>query len=51
MVDLAEALAFGIGVTPSREESLAWLAKVAELGSEEAEQRLRSLELSTEAGQ
>lgn len=51
MVDLAEALAFGIGTAPSRDESLEWLAKAAELGSDEAAQRLRSLELSSEAGQ
>jgi TPR repeat protein len=51
MVDLSEALAFGIGTAPSREESLEWLAKAAELGSDEAAQRLRSLELSSEAGQ
>jgi TPR repeat protein len=51
MVDLSEALAFGIGTAPSRDESLEWLAKAAELGSEEAAQRLRSLELSSEAGQ
>lgn len=51
MVALSEALAFGIGAAPSREESLQWLATAAELGSEEAAQRLRSLELSSEAGQ
>lgn len=51
MVDLAEALAYGIGTPPSRDESLEWLAKAAELGSDEAAQRLRSLELSSEAGQ
>ena len=51
MVDLAEALVFGIGTPPSRDEALAWLAKAAELGSEDAAMRLRSLDLSMEAGQ
>ncbi|HEY6918766.1 MAG TPA: hypothetical protein VI412_05860, partial [Tabrizicola sp.] len=51
MVDMAEALVFGIGTEPSRDEALAWLEKASDLGSEEAAQRLRSLQLSTEAGQ
>ncbi|RYI34518.1 MAG: sel1 repeat family protein [Acetobacteraceae bacterium] len=51
MVDLAEALVFGIGTTPSRDEALEWLTKAADLGSEDATSRLRSLRLSTEAGQ
>lgn len=51
MVDLAEALVFGIGTPPSRDEAIDWLAKAADLGSEEAAQRLHSLQLSTEAGQ
>jgi TPR repeat protein len=51
MVDLAEALVFGIGTTPSREEALDWLGKAADLGSADAAQRLRSLQLSLEAGQ
>jgi len=51
MVDYADALVFGIGVDPSREEALAWLQKAADLGSEDASQRLRSLQLSTEVNQ
>ena len=51
MVDLAEALVFGIGTPPSRDEALDWLAKAADLGSDDAAQRLRSLKLSAEAGQ
>ncbi|KAF0114542.1 MAG: Uncharacterized protein FD150_1507 [Rhodobacteraceae bacterium] len=51
MVDLAEALVFGIGVQPSRDEALAWLEKAADLGSQDAAQRLRSLKLSLEVGQ
>lgn len=51
MVDYADALVFGIGVNPSRDEALAWLQKAAELGSEDAAQRLRSLQLSTEVNQ
>lgn len=51
MVDLAEALVFGIGTAPSRDEALEWLAKAADLGSADATLRLRSLQLSSEAGQ
>ncbi len=51
MIDYAEALVFGIGTTPSRDEALAWLQKAADLGSDEAAQRLRSMQLSTEASQ
>ena len=51
MVDYAEALVFGIGTDPSRDEALAWLQKAADLGSDEAAQRLRSMQLSTEASQ
>jgi TPR repeat protein len=51
MVDLAEALVFGIGTDPSREAALDWLAKASDLGNQEAAQRLRSLQLSTEVGQ
>jgi TPR repeat protein len=51
MVDLAEALVFGIGIDPSREAALDWLAQAADLGNQEAAQRLRSLQLSTEISQ
>lgn len=51
MVDYADALVFGIGVDPSRDEALVWLQKAADLGSEDATQRLRSLQLSTEVNQ
>ncbi|MDP3193902.1 hypothetical protein [Tabrizicola sp.] len=51
MVDYAEALVFGIGTDPSRDEALAWLQEAADLGSDEAAQRLRSLQLSTEVNQ
>jgi len=51
MVDLAEALVFGIGTDPSREAALDWLAKASDLGNQEAALRLRSLQLSTEVGQ
>ncbi len=51
MIDLAEALVFGIGTTPSRDEALGWLQQAADLGSADAAARLRTLKLSTEAGQ
>jgi TPR repeat protein len=51
MIDFAEALVFGIGTAPARDEALEWLQKAADLGSADAALRLRSLNLSTEAGQ
>ncbi|NJM82808.1 MAG: sel1 repeat family protein [Tabrizicola sp.] len=51
MIELADALVFGIGVDPSREDAIAWLEKAADLGDQDASARLRTLDLSSEAGQ
>jgi TPR repeat protein len=45
MVNYADALAFGIGLPPSRDEALVWLARAADLGSAEAQGKVRSLSL------
>ena len=51
MIDYADALVFGIGTAPSRDEAVAWLRKAADLGSADAAQRLRTLELTSGVGQ
>lgn len=51
MVDLAEALVFGVGAEPARDEAIMWLQKAADLGSVDAADRLHSLQLSSEVGQ
>ena len=51
MIDLADALVFGVGTAPSRDQALGWLEKAADLGSADAAQRLRTLQLSSGVGQ
>lgn len=49
MVAYADALAFGIGVSPSREQALTWLSKAAAAGNAEAVAKVRGLTLEVQA--
>jgi len=49
MVIYADALAFGIGVEPSRDDALIWLAQAAEGGNADAKTKMQNLALALPA--
>jgi TPR repeat protein len=51
MLTYADALAFGLGVPPSRPDALIWLQKAADLGNEDAQSKLRTMALMPEVTQ
>lgn len=51
MVAYADALAFGIGIEPSREKALVWLGKAAEAGNADAAAKVRGLTLEVQVSQ
>ena len=51
MVAYADAFAFGIGITASREQALVWLTKAAEAGNQEAVAKVRGLTLEVQVSQ
>jgi TPR repeat protein len=51
MIILADALVFGVGTAPSRDEAITWLQKASNTGNAEAASRLKTLKLSSEVGQ
>lgn len=51
MVDLAQALVFGIGIEPSREQAQQWLARAAEAGDETAQMLTNSMALRPQVTQ
>lgn len=51
MVAYADALAFGIGIDPSREKALVWLSKAADAGNADAAAKVRGLTLEVQVSQ
>ena len=51
MLTYADALAFGLGVAPSRPDALNWLQKAADLGNADAISKLRTMALTDEVTQ
>lgn len=47
MVQYAQALSLGIGTEPSREMAIEWLSRAAAKGSEEAEETMKNLNMSS----
>ena len=51
MLTYADALAFGLGVAPSRPDALIWLQKAADVGNADAISKLRTMALTPEVTQ